>query len=96
MTVEQELATTRAETRYLCCRWEENRRIKTAFMLAVFGLDATGPKGHRGGVRFSNASTGMDVSQPLLLLCANHDKYKVYNLDATLYLSTAPVSARRF
>lgn len=40
MTVEQELAATRAETRYLCCRWEENRRIKAAFIPAAFGLGA--------------------------------------------------------
>lgn len=70
MMVEQELATSRAETRYLCCRWEENRRIKAVFIPAAFGLHATGPKGHRSSIRFSNVNTGMDVSQSLFLLCA--------------------------
>lgn len=34
--VEQELAVSRAETRYLCRRWEENRRIKAVFVATAF------------------------------------------------------------
>lgn len=67
MMVEQELATSRAETRYLCCRWEENRRIETAFIPTAFGFHVTGPKDHCSSVYIFLEYEHGDGFQPTLL-----------------------------
>lgn len=61
--VEQELAASRVETRYLCRRWEENRRIKAVFAATAFWTVCA----CWVQVRFpKHANTGMDASQSLL------------------------------
>ena len=64
--VEQELAVSRAETRYLCRRWEENRRIKAAFTATAFWTLVVCARWVQ--IRFpKRANTGMDASQSLLV-----------------------------